>query len=161
QLAGLGPRRTGHPAAVRSRPRARGRPVRGRPRRPAGAVCRPHRGPERRAAGAPRRTHSSSAGGGTPMTSTLGRLLWVRALVWAASLLSVPFLFGWVRWLGPFAVPPGAPSDDTRAEEGVVCYGIVDLKDGVMSLVPLHAGRVVEVLVREDQVVSEGTPLVR
>jgi multidrug resistance efflux pump len=47
------------------------------------------------------------------------------------------------------------------AEQGVVCFGTVDLEYGTTSLGPLQPGRVAEILVRENQVVPEGTELLR
>jgi multidrug resistance efflux pump len=43
----------------------------------------------------------------------------------------------------------------------LVCYGLVDVDFGVLSLYPLQAGRVVEVLARENQLVKQGTPLLK
>lgn len=49
----------------------------------------------------------------------------------------------------------------TTDNQGVVCFGFVDLEHGVTALYPLQPGRVAEVLVREDTAVAAGTPLVR
>ena len=46
-------------------------------------------------------------------------------------------------------------------DEGVVCFGQVDLIHGVTALAPLQPGRVAELLVEEGQTVAEGTVLVR
>jgi multidrug resistance efflux pump len=43
----------------------------------------------------------------------------------------------------------------------VVCFGTADLENGVASLSPLQPGRVVEVLVQENQTVAAGTVLLR
>jgi multidrug resistance efflux pump len=51
------------------------------------------------------------------------------------------------------AAPAGGP--------GVVCFGTVDLEHGVASLSPLQPGRVAEVLVRENDVVTAGAVLLR
>src|SRR5262249_27127674 len=55
---------------------------------------------------------------------------------------------------------------DTRKDmastdnQGIVCFGQVDLEHGVTALYPLQAGRVDEVPAREGQTVSEGKVLV-
>ena len=55
-----------------------------------------------------------------------------------------------------------APGKDAPAEgEGVVCFGTVDLEQGVTALSPLQPGRVAEVLVHENETVSRGTELLR
>jgi multidrug resistance efflux pump len=46
-------------------------------------------------------------------------------------------------------------------KEGVVCIGYVDVEHGVRTLAPLRPGRVVEVLVHENQTVEAGQPLLR
>jgi HlyD family secretion protein len=46
-------------------------------------------------------------------------------------------------------------------DEGIVCFGQVDLIHGVAALVPLQPGRVAEVLVEEGQTVAKGAPLLR
>ena len=56
-------------------------------------------------------------------------------------------------------------SEDAAAlpppDQGVVCFGHVDVEHGVTSLYPLQPGRVVEVLVRETQSVQAGDVLLR
>lgn len=49
----------------------------------------------------------------------------------------------------------------STAEEGIVCFGQVDLIHGVTELVPLQPGRVAELLVEEGQTVAQGAPLIR
>ncbi len=56
---------------------------------------------------------------------------------------------------------PASPEHAAPAAGGVVCFGTVDLEHGVTSLYPLQPGRVAEVLVRENQVVSKGDELLR
>ncbi|MFO0929694.1 MAG: HlyD family efflux transporter periplasmic adaptor subunit [Gemmataceae bacterium] len=51
--------------------------------------------------------------------------------------------------------------DDASTAGGVVCYGQVDLRHGVTSLVPLQGGRVAAVLVEENRHVAAGTVLLR
>src|SRR4051812_35574621 len=55
--------------------------------------------------------------------------------------------------------PPHSAGRPT--EQGVVCFGTVDLENGTTSVGPLQPGRVAEILVRENQVVPEGTELLR
>jgi multidrug resistance efflux pump len=65
---------------------------------------------------------------------------------------------------GPTASPPPeAASAATSGEgrDGVVCFGTVDLEHGVTSLGPIQPGRVVEVLVAENQEVEQGAELLR
>jgi multidrug resistance efflux pump len=57
--------------------------------------------------------------------------------------------------------PTAAPASTAPAGEGVVCFGVVDLDEGVTSLAPVQPGRVAEVLVRENQKVRRGTELLR
>ena len=57
--------------------------------------------------------------------------------------------------LGATLTSPAAPP--TR----LVCYGYVDSRQGQVLLQPARAGRVVQVLVRENQPVSKDTPLVQ
>src|SRR4051794_26675898 len=47
------------------------------------------------------------------------------------------------------------------AAPGVVCFGHVDVEHGVASLAPVQPGRVVEVLVAENEPVRAGAALVR
>jgi multidrug resistance efflux pump len=46
-------------------------------------------------------------------------------------------------------------------EKSVVCYGVVDVPQGVTALFPLQAGRVVEVKVQDNDLVKAGDPLLR
>ncbi len=75
-------------------------------------------------------------------------------------------IIGGVRFAGIAAAPTAtspSPSSETAptGPDGVVCFGTVDLEHGVASLDPLQPGRVIEVLVSENQHVSQGTELVR
>src|SRR5579871_2761405 len=56
---------------------------------------------------------------------------------------------------------PQTGTQNPQAEEGIVCFGQVDLIHGVTALYPLQAGRVKEVLAEEGQAVSEGAVLLR
>lgn len=56
-------------------------------------------------------------------------------------------------------VEPGSlPRGD---EKGIVCFGHVDVEQGVVSLYPLQSGRVKEVLVAESQVIKAGAEVLR
>lgn len=46
-------------------------------------------------------------------------------------------------------------------EKSVVCYGTVDVEQGVTPLFPLQGGRVVEVMVKDNDAVKSGAPLLR
>jgi multidrug resistance efflux pump len=54
---------------------------------------------------------------------------------------------------------PAQPAADP--EEGVACFGHVDVKHGVTSLYPTQPGRVLEVPVEEGQIVEAGTVMLR
>jgi multidrug resistance efflux pump len=63
---------------------------------------------------------------------------------------------------------PSSPTPSQVAEKsgttrgaGVVCFGVVDLEHGVISLAPVQPGRITEVLVHENQSVSEGVEMLR
>jgi HlyD family secretion protein len=56
---------------------------------------------------------------------------------------------------------PQSANRKAQADERVVCFGQVDLPNGVTALYPLQPGRVREVLVQEGQTVSEDTILLR
>jgi len=49
----------------------------------------------------------------------------------------------------------------TEPNSRLVCYGLVDVDFGVLALYPLQSGRVVEAPTRENQVVKQGTPLLK
>jgi HlyD family secretion protein len=71
-----------------------------------------------------------------------------------------------IRFAGIPAAPAATSSSSSSetvpaAYEGVVCLGTVDLEHGVASLLPLQPGRVAEVLVSENEHVSQGTELLR
>lgn len=52
----------------------------------------------------------------------------------------------------------GSPRESA---EGVVCSGYVDLEHGIRSLAPLHPGRVVEVVAKDNQHVEAGALILR
>ncbi len=62
---------------------------------------------------------------------------------------------------------PATAASGARAREGngtgnsVVCFGHVDVEPGITALYPVQPGRVVEVLVHEDDTVKAGTVLFR
>jgi len=66
---------------------------------------------------------------------------------------------------GLLASPVGAhtPEDAAPAvaEPGAICFGYVDLERGCSALAPLQPGRVAAVLVKENEQVEAGTPLLR
>lgn len=86
-----------------------------------------------------------------------------RVLLWPALLAAVGVALTAASLLlrHPTLVRAAPPGQGDPVPGGVVCFGTVDLEHGVSSLMPLHPGRVAEVLVRENQVVSEGTVLFR
>lgn len=53
------------------------------------------------------------------------------------------------------------PIEQPRGGRGVVCYGYVDVEQGIASLSPLQPGRVAEVLVAETEEVAAGKVLLR
>lgn len=57
--------------------------------------------------------------------------------------------------------PSAGPIEQPRGGRGVVCYGYVDVEQGIASLAPLQQGRVAEVLVSETEEVAEGKVLLR
>lgn len=61
--------------------------------------------------------------------------------------------------------PPRTPAAGRMVEgdsgAGVVCFGVVDLEQGVTGLGPVQPGRVAAVRVRENQAVAAGTELLR
>lgn len=83
------------------------------------------------------------------------RLLWFCGL----ALLGVSIAgAGWVLHShagGPDGAAPEPP------DQGVVCFGHVDVEHGITSLYPLQPGRVVEVMARETQLVKAGEVLLR
>jgi len=97
--------------------------------------------------------------------SSVGRrALWLLALlVVAVGTPAAGFLFSY----SSRGAPPTHGGGDTQKEkassgdQGIVCFGQVDLEHGVTALYPLQPGRVAEVPAREGQTVSEGTVLVR
>jgi HlyD family secretion protein len=97
-------------------------------------------------------------------TSTPRRGWWLLLLaLLAACTPAAGLLFSYSSRGAPPAVSernlekPSTPAED----EGIVCFGQVDLIHGVTALVPLQPGRVTEVLVEEGQTVAQGASLVR
>ncbi len=94
-------------------------------------------------------------------TSTLRRGWWLLLLVLlAASTPAAGLLFSYSSRGTASAVREGN-LPGLAANEGIVCFGQVDLIYGVTALVPLQPGRVAEVLVEEGQTVVPGQALVR
>ena len=84
-------------------------------------------------------------------------------IVGLAALLAVLGGAGWAAshlWSSPPSANGGA-SSRTDDEEGVVCKGYVDLEHGIRALAPLHSGRVVKIIAKENQRVESGEPLLR
>jgi HlyD family secretion protein len=61
----------------------------------------------------------------------------------------------------PAEPPPALEPSAGEGHDGIVCFGTVDLEHGVASLNPLQPGRVAEVLVAENQEVTQGAELLR
>jgi multidrug resistance efflux pump len=88
------------------------------------------------------------------------RILWVLGLaLFVGSVTGAGWLYHFsagyrARAASADGLPPaGGP--------GIVCYGLVDVESGITSLYPLQPGRVAEVLVRENEAVAAGAPLLR
>jgi HlyD family secretion protein len=95
------------------------------------------------------------------LTRSRGLLRPVIVVAVAVALTSVAVLFRRSAAAPSAPPPPVAPPPAAEDGEGVVCFGTVDLEPGVASLYPLQPGRVANVLVRENQTVSEGAELLR
>jgi HlyD family secretion protein len=94
----------------------------------------------------------------TSMIPGIRRLFWPAALsAVAVALVAAAVLFSRTAASSP-SPQAGVVGGDG---EGVVCFGVVDLEHGVASLYPLQPGRVHEVMVHENQAVSQGTELLR
>ncbi len=93
------------------------------------------------------------------------RVLWflvVLALGIGTPVASVLFsLSGRAEPTSAGKVPAGKAPAATLGSPGVTCFGRVDLEHGITSLSPLQPGRVVEVLVEENQTVPAGALLLR
>jgi len=81
-------------------------------------------------------------------------------------LLAIGLTIAYVSTGFPFlgARPPGEDGSSNAPAEpcpAVVCFGHVDVEQGVQTLVPLSRGRIVEVRVRENQTVKAGDVLLR
>jgi HlyD family secretion protein len=90
-----------------------------------------------------------------------------RALVWplitvavAIALISTAVRFSRTV-AAPTAPPPSLTTPAGQAQEGVVCFGTVDLERGVAALSPLQPGRVADVPVAENDKVEQGAELLR
>lgn len=97
-------------------------------------------------------------------TPTPRRAWWLLLLtLLAVSTPAAGLLFSYSARIAPSA--SGEHNQEKSAgstdNQGVVCFGQVDLIHGVTALVPLQPGRVAELLVKEGQTVAEGTALVR
>ncbi|MDR3636762.1 MAG: biotin/lipoyl-binding protein [Isosphaeraceae bacterium] len=84
-------------------------------------------------------------------------LLWSTVMTVAGAALTASALF----FRHPAAARAAPTGEAEPVPEGVVCFGTVDLEHGVASLLPLQPGRVAEVLAHENQVVAQGTVLLR
>ena len=92
--------------------------------------------------------------GETPMSGYGRYYVWFTGLAGlAASVAGLVWKAGGSNDTG--AAPPPV------VEQGVVCFGHVDVKYGVTSLLPLQTGRVAEVLVGENEAVKAGAVLLR
>lgn len=95
------------------------------------------------------------------------RTVRTRAVFWplvtiatATVLISTALRFGRSAAV-PTPPPDAAEKTVGKAQDGVVCFGIVDLEHGVAALAPLQSGRVADILVTENQTVAQGTDLLR
>jgi multidrug resistance efflux pump len=90
-----------------------------------------------------------------------------RSLVWFLLVLAlaVGLFCAAIRFsrtaAAPTSPPPPGAALAGHEQGGVVCFGTVDLLHGVVALYPLQSGRVVEVLVAENQEVQAGRELLR
>src|SRR5206468_3136269 len=136
-------------------PRARRRPVRRRPRPPAGALRRPRPAPGRRPAG--RRARTDLRRGPLMMKPDASSrpVPWPLVVAGVAVGLTVAAILA----RRSATARAGPPAVAEAAAEGVVCFGTVDLEHGVTALYPLQPGRVAEVPVRENQAVAKGAEL--
>ncbi len=64
-------------------------------------------------------------------------------------------------WLKPPPAPANASNPSEKSDGSLACLGYADVPHGISSLVPLQAGVVKEVLVKEGDWVKEGAELVR
>lgn len=97
-------------------------------------------------------------------TSTPHRAWWLLLLILlAASTPAAGLLFSYSSSGAPPTAGEHTDKSTTAPDknEGIVCFGQVDLRHGVTALVPLQPGRVTEVLVEEGQTVDGGAPLIR
>lgn len=69
---------------------------------------------------------------------------------------------GWIltAWPGS-ALPSAAASPGDPAPLGIVCFGHVDVEQGITALYPLVPGRVTKIEVKENETVKAGTVLLR
>jgi multidrug resistance efflux pump len=82
-------------------------------------------------------------------------------LYWFLSLAALVSGATGAGWLINLSRAGGSPTgSEADAEPGVVCFGHVDVEQGVTPLYPLLPGRVTQVKVHENDVVAAGTVLV-
>jgi HlyD family secretion protein len=96
----------------------------------------------------------------TRFRRTRGLLYPLIVVVVGAALISTAVRFSHTA-AAPTAPPQSSAAPAGEIHEGVVCFGTVDLERGVASLYPLQPGRVIEVLVAENQEVTQGAELLR
>lgn len=86
-------------------------------------------------------------------------------LVWSVGLAAFAVSVGVAIYvINPTLIGKGGRATAQAAAEPtnrLVCYGLVDVDFGVLALYPLQSGRVVEALVKENQTVKQGTPLLK
>jgi multidrug resistance efflux pump len=87
---------------------------------------------------------------------------WLGLLALAASATVAALAPGWSRAEKPGAAAPApGPAAAAKPASRAVCFGYVDVEQGVTSLYPVQSGRVAEVLTREGAAVEKGAPLFR
>src|SRR5262249_44111996 len=84
-------------------------------------------------------------------------------VAWVAGVALLGASIAGAGWMLHAQVGDKGPEADTLPppDQGVVCFGHVDVEHGITSLYPLQPGRVVEVLARETQPVKAGAVLLR
>jgi multidrug resistance efflux pump len=81
-------------------------------------------------------------------------------LMWLIGLITLVVSVTGAGWLLNSS-EPSAPSGQADPRDlGVVCFGYVDVPEGITSLYPVQPGRVVRVLVHEGDVVAAGAVLI-
>src|SRR5688572_24777398 len=90
---------------------------------------------------------------------TASRLSW---FMWPTGLvlpIATVVGLGWYRPSGPDRA--GETTKATHQNDSVACFGYADVEYGIISLHPTQPGRVAAILVRENEEVEAGTPLLR